>query len=200
MAQYPRHLGNPHIKKQSSSGGASDLNNNPKGRAIITKDVLSATVDANGKVSYDAIVTGGTNANKKVYAKHSDLRGFQPTQEDIALPTKDDELSTAERTQRALASLISSKVAMDKPTGSAITAAKDSATAHEHTQFIRYTPNENAPGYNPQASQRVIRMVPAQIDPMQPPKHMHRKAPRGPAEDPVPVLHAPPEKLCMDEL
>lgn len=199
MAQYPRHLGNPHIKKQSSGGGASDLNNNPKGRAIITKDVLSATVDANGKVSYDAIVTGGTNANKKVYAKHSDLRGFQPTQEDIALPTKDDELSTAERTQRALASLISSKVAMDKPTGSAITAAKDSATAHERTQFIRYTPNENAPGYNPQASQRVIRMVPAQIDPMQPPKHMHRKAPRGPAEDPVPVLHAPPEKLSKEE-
>jgi len=95
--------------------------------------------------------------------------------------------------------LISTKVAMDKPTGSAITAATDSATAHERTQFIRYTPNENAPGYNPQASQRIIRMVPKQIDPMQPPKHMHRKAPRGPAEDPVPVLHAPPEKLSKEE-
>ena len=115
------------------------------------------------------------------------------------MPSKEDELSTAERTQRALASLISSKVAADKPTGSAITAPTDSATAHERTQFIRYTPNENAPGYNPQAAQRVIRMVPAQIDPMQPPKHMHRKAPRGPAEDPVPVLHAPPEKLSKEE-
>ena len=32
-----------------------------------------------------------------------------------------------------------------------------------------------------------------------PPKHMARKAPRGPAEDPVPVLHAPPEKLSKEE-
>ena len=202
VAQYPRHLGNPHIAKRSGGGASTDNNNNnnkPRGRAIITKDVLSATVDASGKVSYDAIVTGGTNANKKVYAKHSDLRGCQPSQDEIALPSQDDELSTAERTQRALASLISAKVAADKPTGSAITAATDSATAHERTQFIRYTPNQNAPGYNPQAAQRVIRMVPKQIDPMQPPKHMHRKAPRGPAEDPVPVLHAPPEKLSKEE-
>ena len=217
VAQYPRHMGNPHLDKRNGGGGggavagsssgndnSSDLSNNilsnsVKGRAIVTKDVLSATVDANGKVSYDAIVTGGTNANKKVYTKHSDLRGCQPSQEDIALPTPEEEAATAERTQRALMALISTKVDMDKPTGSAITAAIDSATAHERTQFIRYTPNENAPGYNPQASQRIIRMVPAQIDPMQPPKHMHRKAPRGPAEDPVPVLHAPPEKLSKEE-
>ncbi|KAL3809943.1 hypothetical protein ACHAXA_011385 [Cyclostephanos tholiformis] len=208
VAQYPRHMGNPHLEKRgggaagAGNGGdaVSDIvSNSVKGRAIISRDVLAATVDANGKVSYDAIVTGGTNADKKVYSKHSDLRGCQPSQDDIALPTPEDEASTAERTQRALSALISSKVAMDKPTGSAITAAIDSATAHERTQFIRYTPNENAPGYNPQASQRIIRMVPAQIDPMQPPKHMHRKAPRGPAEDPVPVLHAPPEKLSKEE-
>jgi len=206
VAQYPRHMGNPHLAKRnnasSSVGGGAASNNNssaPSGRAIITRDVLSAQVDATGKVSYDAIVTGGTNKDKKVYSKHSDLRGCRPSGEEIALPSEEEETSTAERTQRALAALISTKVAMDKPTGSAITAATDSATAHERTQFIRYTPNENAPGYNPQASQRIIRMVPKQIDPMQPPKHMHRKAPRGPAEDPVPVLHAPPEKLSKEE-
>ncbi len=205
VAQYPRHMGNPHLAKRnntsSSVGGGQSSNNSnaPGGRAIITRDVLSAQVDSTGKVSYDAIVTGGTNADKKVYSKHSDLRGCKPSGEEIALPSQEEEASTAERTQRALAALISTKVAMDKPTGSAITAATDSATAHERTQFIRYTPNENAPGYNPQASQRIIRMVPKQIDPMQPPKHMHRKAPRGPAEDPVPVLHAPPEKLSKEE-
>ncbi|KAL7458316.1 hypothetical protein ACHAWC_009871 [Mediolabrus comicus] len=207
VAQYPRHMGNPHLAKRNNpssagaGGGASNNNSStaPGGRAIITRDVLSAQVDATGKVSYDAIVTGGTNADKKVYSKHSDLRGCKPSEEEIALPSQEEEASTAERTQRALAALISTKVAMDKPTGSAITAATDSATAHERTQFIRYTPNENAPGYNPQASQRIIRMVPKQIDPMQPPKHQHRKAPRGPAEDPVPVLHAPPEKLSKEE-
>ena len=206
VAQYPRHMGNPHLAKRNNAssavggGGASNNNSSaPSSRAIITRDVLSAQVDATGRVSYDAIVTGGTNADKKVYSKHSDLRGCRPSGEEIALPSQDEETSTAERTQRALAALISTKVAMDKPTGSAIAAATDSATAHDRTQFIRYTPNENAPGYNPQASQRIIRMVPKQIDPMQPPKHMHRKAPGGPAEDPVPVLHAPPEKLSKEE-
>ena len=200
VAQYPRHIGNPHLEKRFAATAAGEASSSqPKNHAIVTHDVLSATVDATGKVSYDAIVTGGTNSDKKVYSKHSDLRGCRPSQEDLAVPSEAEASSTAERTQRALATLLSRKVAADKPTGSAMTAARDSATAHERTQFIRYTPNENAPGYNPQASQRVIRMVPAQIDPMQPPKHMHRKAPRGPAEDPVPVLHAPPEKLSKEE-
>ena len=42
-------------------------------------------------------------------------------------------------------------------------------------------------------------MVPAQLDPMMPPKHKHLKAPAGPADDFVPVLHAPPEKLSKEE-
>ncbi|KAL7483288.1 hypothetical protein ACHAW6_008937 [Cyclotella cf. meneghiniana] len=197
VAQYPRHMGNPHLQK----GGAVNTEDNaaPVARAIITKDVLSATVDSSGKVSYDAIVTGGTNADKKVYAKHSDLRGCTPAETDLALPTEEETLSTAERTQRALNSLLSAKVSSDKPTGDAISAALDSATAHSRTQFIRYTPHESAPGYNPLASQRMIRMVPAQVDPMMPPKHKQRKAPRGPPEDPVPILHAPPEKLSKEE-
>ncbi|EJK65582.1 hypothetical protein THAOC_13538, partial [Thalassiosira oceanica] len=199
VAQYPRHMGNPHLAAKAKGTGLAEAASFPKGRQIVTKDVLSASVDESGKVSYDAIVTGGTNADKKVYSRHADLRGFQPTREEVAPPTEDEEAATAARTQRALSSLLSTKVALDKPTGSAITAAHDSATAHERTQFIRYTPNVNAPGYNPQAAQRIIRMVPKQIDPMQPPKHMHRKAPRGPAEDPVPVLHAPAEKLSKEE-
>lgn len=203
VAQFPLHMGNPHLEKRSNAtptaGGKGGGAPRPGSHAIITRDVLSATVDATGKVSYDAIVTGGTNSDKKVYSKHADLRGCQPSQADLALPSEADAAAAAARTQSALATLLSSKVAADKPTGSAMTAARDSATAHERTQFIRYTPNEHAPGYNPQASQRVIRMVPKQIDPMQPPKHMHRKAPRGPAEDPVPVLHAPPEKLSAEE-
>ena len=154
---------------------------------------------SSGKVSYDAIVTGGTNANTKVYAAHSDLRGCAPSASEVALPSHEDTLSTAERTQRALSALLSAKVSSDKPTGDAITAAQNTASAHDRTQFIQYTPNQAAPGYNPNAAQRVIRMVPLQTDPMMPPKHMARKAPRGPAEDPVPVLHAPPEKLSKEE-
>jgi SNW domain-containing protein 1 len=43
----------------------------------------------------------------------------------------------------------------------------------------------------------VIKMVEAQIDPLEPPKHKHTKAPRGPPSPPVPVLHSPPRKITV---
>lgn len=51
--------------------------------------------------------------------------------------------------------------------------------------------------FNPGAAQRVIKMVEAQIDPLEPPKHKHTKVPRGPGSPPVPVLHSPPRKLTV---
>lgn len=51
--------------------------------------------------------------------------------------------------------------------------------------------------YNPTAKQRVIKMVEEQIDPMEPPKHKHTKAPRGPPSPPVPILHSPPRKITV---
>jgi SNW domain-containing protein 1 len=65
--------------------------------------------------------------------------------------------------------------------------------------YVRYAPNPNAPGFNPNAKQRVIELVQAQVDPMEPPKHKHKKVPRGPPEDPVPVLHSPPRKVSVQD-
>lgn len=42
-------------------------------------------------------------------------------------------------------------------------------------------------------------MVEAQVDPMEPPKHKHKKVPRGPPSPPVPVLHSPPRKLTVKD-
>ena len=218
VAQYPRHMGNPHLAKKragggggaaggAGGGGGSGGNSNnttaapnaPSGRVSASNNLLSVQVDSAGDVSYDALVTGGTNASQKVYARHSDLRGHNPTQEDVALPTDAEERAAAERTMAALGVITSRATAMAKPSGSALVQAATSQNIEDKTQFIKYTPREDAPGYNPAARQRVIQMVPKQIDPMQPPKHQHRKAPRGPADDPVPVLHAPPEKLSKEE-
>lgn len=32
---------------------------------------------------------------------------------------------------------------------------------------------------------------------MEPPKHKHKKVPRAPADDPVPILHSPPRKVRL---
>ena len=190
VAQYPRHMGNPHL--QTSHSGA-------RGAQTTTRALINVEIDQDGKVSYDALVKGGTNSDKLVYSKLSDVKGGPADPDAIALPTPQEEAATKEKTQAALQALLSSKTALDKPSGSALANAQTSQNQQAKTQFIKYTPRPDAPGYNPAAAQRVIQMVPAQIDPMMPPKHKHRKAPRGPAEDPVPVLHGPPPKLTKEE-
>ena len=197
VAQYPRHMGNPHLKKKkkesttSSSGGAAGV--------TISRAIVNVEVDKDGEISYDAIVKGGTNSDKKVYSRYEDLRGGEAKAEDIALPTEGEETETANRTQLAFQKLLNNKMALNKPSGSAMVNADTSKNIEEKTQFIKYTPRPDAPGYNPAAAQRVIQMVPAQVDPMMPPKHKHKKVPRGPADDPVPILHAPPQKLSKEE-
>lgn len=205
VAQYPRHMGNPHLKRKiankpgagGGSGGGSG--GAARGTQAASTAIVNVEIDEKGEVSYDAIVKGGTNADKIVYARHDDLRGGEAKPEDVALPTEEEEREEAERTNAALQALLGKKTALDKPSGSAMVNAETSKNVEEKTQFISYKPRPDAPGYNPAAAQRVIQMVPAQVDPMMPPKHKHLKAPRGPAEDPVPVLHAPPEKLSKEE-
>mmetsp|Transcript_7551 Transcript_7551/g.10734 ORF Transcript_7551/g.10734 Transcript_7551/m.10734 type:complete len:602 (+) Transcript_7551:63-1868(+) len=186
VAQYPRHMGNPHVKKKSKGG-------------VMSQAIVNVDIDDKGEVSYDAIVKNGTNSDKIVYTKLSDVRGGEAKPEDVALPTEEEEEEAKQKTQAALQSLLQTKIALDRPTGSAILQAETSQNQESKTQFVKYKAREDAPGYNPAAATRVIQMVPAQIDPMMPPKHKHVKAPRGPAEDPVPVLHAPNTKLSKEE-
>lgn len=37
------------------------------------------------------------------------------------------------------------------------------------------------------------------MDPMEPPKHLIKKVPRGPGSPPVPILHSPPRKLTVED-
>ncbi|CAB9503859.1 SNW/SKI-interacting protein [Seminavis robusta] len=191
VAQYPRHMGNPHLKKTAGSGAA--------GAQTTSKAIVSVQVDKDGEVSYDAIVKGGTNSDKTVYSRYEDLAAKEAKEEDIALPTAEEEEATTAKTKAALDMILGKHTALDKPSGTAIINAQTSQNQEAKTQFIKYTPNPDAPGYNPAAAQRVIQMVPKQVDPMMPPKHKHIQAPRGPAEDPVPVLHAPAKKLTKEE-
>ena len=212
VAQYPLHMGNPHLRrvpiKHDDDGNNTNTNKTGGGRGsslgvvsgvLSSSAIVSAEIDANGEVSYDTIVKRGTNSDKKVYTKHSDLKGGEADPDAIKLPTTEEEQDSTAKTNAALMNLLARKTTLNKPTGSAMLNASTSANQEAKTQFISYKPSKDAPGYNPAAKQRVIQMVPAQLDPMMPPKHEHKKAPRGPAEDPVPVLHAPPTKLTKEE-
>jgi len=63
--------------------------------------------------------------------------------------------------------------------------------------FIRYTPSQAQADerHNSGAKQRIIRVQDMPVDPLEPPKFKHTKAPRSGGSPPVPVLHSPPRKL-----
>ena len=124
VAQYPRHMGNPHLKKQGTTGGSHI--NSSSSRAIVNVEV-----DRDGEISYDMIVKGGTNSDKKVFSRHEDLIGGPPKEEDIALPDEETEDEAVQRTQLALQKLLASKTALDKPSGSAMVNAETSKNMEE---------------------------------------------------------------------
>ena len=68
-------------------------------------------------------------------------------------------------------------------------------------KFIRYTPSSSSTGIHGANNNetRIIRMIEAPVDPMEPPKFKHKKVPRPPPSPPVPVLHSPPRKLTAEE-
>lgn len=73
-------------------------------------------------------------------------------------------------------------------------------TPYLHPFFDRYTPAQQGVAYNSGAKQRIIRMVEAQKDPMEPPRFKtNQKIPRGPPSPPAPVLHSPTRKVSYTE-
>lgn len=182
VAQYPRHMGNPHLKKSSTTTSSKT---GPSSTSTAMAVVKNVQVDAQGAIAYDAIVTGGTNSDKLVYTKWDDLRGGPAIEADVALPTAEEEAEEAVRTQAALMALVAQKA----KTSSRAMVAGGGGNDLAKSEFIQYTARPDAPGYNPSAATRIIQMVPARVDPLMPPKHKHVKAPRGPAEDFVPILH-----------
>lgn len=76
-------------------------------------------------------------------------------------------LQVTEKTRLALEKEVSSKIAAAQPTH--VPQQQGSA------QYIRYTPSQQGLSFNSGAKQRVIRMVEAQKDPMEPPRFKYGK-------------------------
>lgn len=146
-------------------------------------NALALQTDATGKIRYDAIARQGHGKDKIVYSNISQLLPAEVLAEDDELLQRPDDekiAETTDATRRALEKLTSQKIDASLP----VRAAQKLAPA----QFIRYTPSQQGDNFNSGAKQRVIRLVEAQVDPMEPPKFkINQKIPRGPPSPPAPV-------------
>jgi len=156
------------------------------------KGTIAMQVDAHGKVKYDALVRQGHGKDRIVYSKPTDLL---PKTEGADLDRPDEEAveKSTEETRSALEKLINAKISAAQPN-------KVAVGGTEPPKYIRYTPSQQGVSYNSGAKQRVIRMVEAQKDPMEPPRFKtNKKIPRGPPSPPAPVLHSPTRKVTVKE-
>ncbi|XP_026466314.1 puff-specific protein Bx42-like [Ctenocephalides felis] len=176
VAQYPLGMGAPNSNKGTSNA-------------------LAVQLDQSGKIKYDAIARQGHSKDKIVYSSLSALLPAEVLNDDAPELQKPDEETikeNMEKTRLALEKITSAKIQAAMP----VRAADKQAPA----QYIRYTPSQQGDQFNSGAKQRVIRMVEAQVDPMEPPRFkINKKIPRGAPSPPAPVLHSPSRKVSVKE-
>ncbi|KAB5531226.1 SKIP/SNW domain-containing protein [Coniochaeta sp. 2T2.1] len=174
VAQYPLDMG----KKTATANNA-----------------LAIQVDSEGKVKFDAIARQGHSDSRIIHASFKDLIPLRQRADagEISLerPSQEEVAATAQRTQEALAKLVSGAVASQKPKNVNIGGRRDPT-------FVRYTPS-NQMGDNTKKQDRIMKIVERQRDPLEPPKFKHKKIPRGPPSPPPPVMHSPPRKLTAED-
>ncbi|GLV43750.1 Bx42 [Carabus blaptoides fortunei] len=160
-----------------------------------TSNALAVQLDAEGKVKYDMIARQGHSKDKIIYSKLTDLLPAEVVAENdpsLEKPTQEEIEDVTERTRQALQKLTNSKIAAAMP----VRCAERQGPA----QFIRYTPSQQGAAFNSGAKQRVIRLVEAQVDPVEPPRfRINKKIPRGPPSPPAPVLHSPTRRVTVKE-
>ncbi|CEI99752.1 hypothetical protein G6F70_004677 [Rhizopus microsporus] len=184
IPQYPLDMGRKDKASTERKGGA-----------------LTLQVDSDGNVKYDAIARQGHNDDRII---HTSLKDMVPLKErkDVDVdklvmdrPSEEEVMSVAEKTRQALERIVNSKVQALKPKNVVSTSGGN----NKEPTYIRYTPANTGEGFNSGAKQRIIRMVDAPVDPLEPPSHLHKKVPRGPPSPPAPVMHSPPRKLTAKE-
>lgn len=173
VAQYPLDLGRP-------NNGSTKKSN-----------ALALQTDSTGKVKYDIIARQGHAKDKIVYSNINQLLPAEVLSEDaqeLQRPSEEEINDITESTRKALEKLTNQKIAAAMP----VRAAEKQGAA----QYIRYKPSQQSMQFNSGAKERIIRMVEAQVDPMEPPKFkINKKIPRAPPSPPAPVLHSPSRKV-----
>lgn len=173
VAQYPLEMGRP--DKKRAGGGRGE-------------QTLALTVNAEGEVNYDAIVSRGRkNENSWIATGHKALvPKLEKLNDSFERPDEEEEDQVAKDTASALALKVTKKQAAVNP--------KNVPTVPGEAQYVKYTPANGGA-----AKARIIKMQDMPVDPLEPPKFSHIKVPRGSGSPPVPVMHSPPRALSAQD-
>ncbi|VEL08681.1 unnamed protein product, partial [Protopolystoma xenopodis] len=164
------------------------------GQSKTVSNALVMKTDKEGKIRYDELIRQGHGKDRIIHSKFSDLlpKIVEDDDPELSKPDADTIAEITEKTKKALEALVEQKVAAAAP------ARRAEKTAP--AEYIRYTPSQQGPAFNSGAKQRLVRMVEAQRDPMEPPRFkINQKIPRGPPSPPPPLMHSPSRKVTVKE-
>lgn len=179
VAQFPLDMGRP---GRAASTGTST--------ALVPLSVDSQT----GQARFDAIITA-QHRGKNVHTQFGALVEKRPEDVVRMRPSAEEEAAVAARTNAALSGIVAHTLTNARTS----TVDPNAKSRSDEAKFIRYTPSTDTPGFSEATKQRVIRLVEAPVDPLEPPKFKHKKVPGGPPDAPVPVMHSPPRKVTAED-
>ena len=183
--------GGPAQSSQSSSTALSIPSYDGKnlGQSLNSNGTLVVTAGKDGLLDTSLLSRVGRQAGDIVYGDNSALVERNVERSALARPSEEEANAVAAATAAALGTIVDNKITAARPL--TVTSKGDEAS---HSKFVSYKPAQVGA-----VKQRVIRLVQEQRDPMEPPRHKHRKNPGGSAEAPVPILHSPPRKLTAED-
>eukprot|EP00887_Chlorella_sp_A99_P006436 scaffold3.g6436.t1 len=178
VAQYPLDMGRP--DKARGASGKGD-------------QTLALTVNTEGDINYDAVLTQSKNAQEWLHTGHKALvpKVDQLSEANLAKPDEEEVEAAARETAAALARRVERKGAVLNP--------KTLPSQPGAPTYIKYTHSNTGPQHASGAGARIIKMQDMPVDPLEPPKFRHTKVPRGPGSPPVPVMHSPPRALTVKD-
>lgn len=168
--------------------GVSPSHGRELGLTSVTQQVVPLQSGPDGKMAWDAVLKQGSD-KWAMWTRPEDAREKWSKPEELQKPGTELDMINTERTQKALDLALNSKMQSGAPKKAEV----------KEPEFIRYTPNPDAPGYTPNCKERVIKLVERQVDPFMPPRFKHKKVPRGPPSPPPPVHHSPAKKLTAKD-
>jgi len=95
--------------------------------------LVAVSVGADGTVDHTAIVKQGSNRDKTVFSKFTDLVEKEFDEDDLERPSEEEELKTAAKTRAAMEQLVTGKIAAAHPLHI------EKSKGARDPKFVRYT-------------------------------------------------------------
>ncbi|OAF71359.1 Pre-mRNA-processing protein 45 [Intoshia linei] len=157
-------------------------------------NALPLQIRKDGKVAFHALAGVGHSKDKIIHATFNSLvpKVQDYNSGDLIRPTEEETKEKMQELKQKLQGIVESKVASALPVQHAERAGA--------AKYIRYTPSTKSGFHNSGATQRIVKIMEIQKDPMEPPRfRVSSKIPKAPPSPPAPVLHSPNRKITQKE-